>query len=72
MILALHELNTAVERKDLKATLRALKYPGFNVMECISTTDDVLYFRHLLVCIRHLQFPSSINITLVPQARIEL
>lgn len=61
MILALHELNTAVEAKDLKATLRALKYPGFGVMECISATDDALYFRHLLVCIRQLHFPSSIS-----------
>jgi hypothetical protein len=71
VILALHDLNTAVEEKNLKAMSRALKNPGFNVTECISATDEVLYFSHLLVCIRHLLFPSSMSTGLMPQARNE-
>jgi hypothetical protein len=65
VILALHDLNTAVEGKDLKATLRALQNPGFKVVEYISSTDAVLYFRHLLVRIRHFHIPSNISIALV-------
>jgi hypothetical protein len=69
VILALHDLNTAVEGGDLKAMIRALQNPRFKVVESISPTDAVLYFRHLLVCIRHLHIPSSISIALVLQAR---
>jgi hypothetical protein len=65
VILALHDLNTAVEGNDLKAMLRALQNPGFKVVEYISSTDAVLYFRHLVVCIRHLHIPSNISIALV-------
>jgi hypothetical protein len=69
VILALHDLNTAVEGKDLKAMLRALQNPGFKVVEYISSTDAVLYFRNLHVCIRYLHNPSSIGIALVLQSR---
>lgn len=54
MILALHDLNTAVEGRDLTAMLRALQYPGLKVVEYVSATDAELYFKHLRVCISQL------------------
>lgn len=59
MILALHDLNTAVEGRDLKAMFRALQYPGLKVVEYVSSTDADLYFKHLHVCI------SQVRLTLL-------
>lgn len=56
MILALHDLNTAVEGRDLTAMLRALQYPGLKVVEYVSSTDAELYFKHLRVCINYITF----------------
>jgi hypothetical protein len=56
VILALHDLNTAVEGRDLKAMLRALQSPTLKLVECISSTDAVLYFKHLHVCMSLLVF----------------
>lgn len=50
VILALHDLNTAIEERDLKAMLRALQNPGLKMVECISSNDAVLYFKLLHVC----------------------
>jgi hypothetical protein len=54
VILALHDLNSAVEERDLTVMLRALQYPGLKVVEYVSSNDAELYFKYLRVCISQL------------------
>jgi hypothetical protein len=63
VILALHDLNTAVEGRDLKVMLRALQYPGLKVAEYVCSTDAELYCKHLHVCISQLHNLSNIIVT---------
>jgi len=66
VILALHDLNTAVEGRDLTAMLRALQYPGLKVVEHVSSTDAELYFKHLRVCISQLHNLSNTHTYWLP------
>lgn len=62
VILALNDINNAIEGRDLKAMLRALRSPGLKIVEHLSSTDAELYFKHLHVCISHLHIPSIFSI----------
>ncbi|KAJ9593504.1 hypothetical protein L9F63_014957, partial [Diploptera punctata] len=50
IVLALHQLNSAIKEKNILGFVKALKSPELNLIDQVSSSDVILYFKALRRC----------------------